>query len=142
MSSREFIAQVSGAGLLPGKTSREIADLIRSMPGKRVRIRVGLYRKKRSSHQNAYYWGVVVPLVTGMFRDAGNYCDEEDVHAFLKLRVGKLSQVIVTPDGEVVKTLGSTARLTTTEFSAYVEMIRAWAAEFGLSIPLPWESVS
>ncbi len=137
MQSREWTCTVSNAGHLPGQVRREFDDLIRSLAGKKVVIKVGMYRKKRSLNQNAFYHGVVVPAVTKMFRAAGNYVDEEDVHTFLKMKVGKLSRVIVTPDGEVVKSLGSTTRLSTIEFEEYLTMIRAWAAQWGCEIPMP-----
>jgi hypothetical protein len=63
------------------------------------------------------------------------------VHEFLKLRVGKLAQNVVDPNGEVHKTLGSTTKLSTMEFEAYMTKIKAWAAEFGLQIPEPGEYI-
>ncbi len=138
---REWVCQVSNAGHLPGNTRRELDDLIRGLAGKRIRLKLALYQKKRSSNQNAFYWGVVIPAVTRMFREAGNMVDEEDTHNFLKLRVGKLAQIIVTPDGEVVKSLGSTVKLSTMEFEDYLTKIRAWAAEWGCVIPMPNETL-
>ena len=45
--------------------------------------------------------------------------------------------MLVLPDGEVYKSLGSTAKLSTTEFTGFIEKIRAWAAQFGVEIPDP-----
>lgn len=139
MEAREWTPQISNAGLLPGNVRRELDDLIRSLAGKRVRIKLSIYQKKRSQNQNAYYWSVVIGAITQLFRENGNYVDAEDVHEFLKLRVGKLAQVIVLPDGEVVKGLGSTAKLSTIEMEVYLEKCRAFAAEYGVVIPLPNE---
>ncbi len=138
---KEFTCQITPNGHLPGKERLAFDDLIRSLAGKKVTVRVALYQKKRSNRENRYYWGCVIPLVTQFFRDAGNMVDGDDTHDFLKLRVGKLAQNIVTPDGEVVKTLGSTAKLSTVEFEAYMLRIRAWAAEYGLQIPEPNEEI-
>lgn len=139
MQSKEWVPIITPAGHLPQNTHREFDDLIRAQAGKRVRITICQYQKKRSSPQNQYYWGVVIAAITQMFREMGNSVDDEDVHEFLKMRVGKLAQVFVTPDGEVVKGLGSTKRLTTTEMEVYLEKCRAFAAEFGTVIPLPNE---
>lgn len=134
----EFSGQVT-CGRLPAAVSEKIAAVIRRMDGKRLVISVREQKRRRSLNQNAYYWGVVVELVTQMFVEAGNSISRDDVHDFLKQHVGKLEREIHTPDGEVVTTLGSTAALTTQEFEVYLEKIRAWAAEFGLVIPLPGE---
>ena len=127
-------------GKLPTSIWQDCMKAVEGLDGKRVSVTVEVIKQKRSSNANAYYWGVVVEAVTQMFRDNGNYVDSEDVHEFLKLRVGKLAQVIVLPDGEVQKGLGSTAKLTTGEFELYMEKIRAWAAEYGCPIPLPNET--
>lgn len=134
----EFTGKVCD-GKLPAALWERINGVLRRLEGKTVIISIREQKRRRSNNQNSYYWGVVVELVTQMFRDAGNYADPEDVHDFLKLRVGKLSQVLVMPGGEVVKSLGSTAKLSTTEFELYMDRIRAWAADFGLVIPLPNE---
>lgn len=139
---REWVAPVSSAGRLPQKTGREIADFIRGMPGKKLTLTIEPYQKKRSSEANRYYWGCVIPAITTMFREAGNMVDGDDVHTFLKLRVGKICQVIVTPDGEVIKSLGSTSKLSVAEFQDYLARIKSWAAEMGCAIPEPNEGIA
>lgn len=129
-------------GRIPASVWERLGETVSRLPGKRFIITLKEQKRKRSVNQNAYYWGVVVAAITQMFRDAGNYVDGEDVHEFLKLRVAKLSRMIVTPDGEVHKSLGSTTKLSTMEFEVYLERVRAWAAEYGCVIPLPNESVS
>lgn len=138
--SLEFSGLVTD-GKLPVAVRQRVVATIRQFEGKRIVVTVKEQKKTRSGQQNRYYWSVVVGAVTEMFRDAGNYVDAEDVHDFLKLRVGKLSQVFVSPDGEVLKSLGSTTKLSTQEFEVYLEKIRAWAAGFGVMIPLPHEEV-
>jgi hypothetical protein len=124
-------------GRIPESIWKRLGETVSRLPGKRFIITLKEQKRKRSLNQNAYYWGVVIAAITQMFRDAGNYVDGEDVHEFLKLRVCKLSRLIVTPDGEVHKSLGSTTKLSTMEFEVYLERIRAWAAEYGCVIPLP-----
>ncbi|QEL19315.1 recombination protein NinB [Limnoglobus roseus] len=134
----EFTGRVEN-GRLPQHVSEKVAATIRKHEGKHLILTVAERKRTRSGQQNRYYWGCVVAGVTEMFRDAGNMVDADDVHEFLKQHVGKLSQVVVTPDGEVMHTIGSSAKLTTMEFSDYVERIRAWAIQYGLDIPSPDE---
>jgi hypothetical protein len=129
-------------GRLPLDMAKGIAKVIASSSGKRLEIIVKHKKKARSLNQNSYYWGVVIPMIVGMFRDNGNYVDGDDVHDFLKQHVGKLSRVLVLPDGEILKATGSTSKLTAMEFEAYLERVRAWAAEFDLAIPLPNENLT
>jgi hypothetical protein len=118
-------------GKPPTAVLHRLLEAISKMDGKRLVLMVKEQKRKQSQNQNAHYWGVVVAAVTQMFRDAGNYVDAEDVHEFLKLRVGKLSRNIVTPDGEVIKSLGSTAKLSTQEFEVYLERITSLVAYTG-----------
>lgn len=138
----EFTCRVAN-GRIPPKTAEQIAKVVRNADGKQIIITLAEVKRKRSNQQNAYYWGVVVQAVLEVFREAGNMVDADDVHLFLKLHVGKLAQVIVTPGGKVIKSLGSTAKLSTVEFSNYIERIRAWAMEvLDIDIPSPDEQFS
>ena len=138
MTMKEY--KFPSKGHLEDVTIKAINGELVGTEGKWICLTVGLAKKPRGNKQNRYYWGVVVKLVTQMFRKHGNYVDENDVHEFLKLRVGKLAQNVVMPTGEVIKSLGSSAKLSTVEFSDYCERIRAWAAQYGCNIPLPDES--
>ena len=126
----EYTGLVTG-GKLPPEVGSRLATAIRAMEGKRIRIAVSEVKRGRSNNQNAYMWGVVLPPIVEMFREAGNNVDAEDVHSYLKQHVGKLKQVLVSPEGEVFTAVGSTAKLSTVEFELYLERVRAWAAEMG-----------
>lgn len=130
-------------GRLPERDAKRIGEVIRKFDGKRVVVSIEEVKKTRSSQSNRYYWGVCVKLITDAFRDAGNMVNSDDTHDFLKAHVGKLSQVFVTAEGEVLRGPGSTAKLTTAEFSNYIEAVRAWAADMlDLKIPSPDEAFS
>lgn len=118
----------------------QIAEAFRSLEGKRVCVSIKEVKRRRSNNQNAYYFGCVIPSIVAMLREFGNDVDELTVHDYLKQEVGKLSRVIVLPDGEVKRVLGSTKALTTMEFEVYLEKCRAFAAEHGVQVPLPNES--
>ena len=124
-------------GRLPRVVSEAIARALRIAWNKPVVVTVKEVKRKRSRDQNAYYWACVVPAITEMFRDAGNDADCDDVHQFLKLYVGKLSNTFGLPDGELVKSVGSSAKLSKQEFSDYLEKCIAFAAQFDVIIPPP-----
>lgn len=137
-----FTCTVAG-GRLPEQTSIKVASVIRSLEGKQITISVQEHKRKRSNQANAYLWGVVYPAMVAAFREHGNMVDSEDVHLFCKLHVAKLKQVIVTPDGEILHSVGSTAKLTTTEFMDYVTAVKAWAKEvLGIDVPEPNEAIN
>ncbi len=127
-------------GKLPASVLHRLIDAVSMSGDKRLVLSLKEQKRKRSLSQNAYLWAVVYGRIVEVFREHGNNVDAEDVHAFCKDQVGKLKQVFVTPDGEVLTGPGSTAKLGTMEFEEYLTKIRAWAAEtLGLAIPLPNE---
>ena len=63
------------------RNRRTIEKCIAAHEGKDITITIQRTRKRRSNNQNAYYWGVIVPLIeevlnnnnlTDMFRDKQN----------------------------------------------------------------------
>jgi len=127
-------------GKMPTGTLHRLVDAVAKMDGKRLVLTLKEQKRKRSLSQNAYLWSVVYGRIVEVFREAGNNVDAEDVHSYCKEHIGKLKQVFVTPDGEVLTGPGSTAKLGTMEFEVYAEKVRAWAATtLGISIPLPNE---
>jgi hypothetical protein len=129
-------------GKIPALVWQRLGDAVARMDGTRLVLTLKEQKRRRSLNQNAYLWGVVYPPIVAMFRDAGNSVDADDVHSYLKEHVGKLKQVFVTADGEVLTGSGSTAKLSTMEMEGYLERVRAWAAEHGVAVPLPNEEVS
>lgn len=99
--------------------------------------------KKRSSQQNRYYFGCCLPLVKEGLQDIGyrEVKTNEDAHEVLKYLF--LKKVIPNEEtGEVIETLGTTTKLSTTEFNEYIDQIIQWAAEYlSIQIPLPNEQL-
>ena len=91
-----------------------------------VRVTVGKRKKSRSDNQNRYYWGCVVKIAGDEF----GYSSEEMHDAFKCLFLRR------EEPGKPM-TLGSTAKMSTAEFSEYVEGCRRWCSEHGLVIPDP-----
>jgi hypothetical protein len=108
----------------PGSFQAALARL----EGKQIALRVTKHHHSRSLSQNAYYWGVVIPLLA----ESCGYEDEE-MHDALKWKF------LQRRDGPMA-TVRSTAGLTTVEFSEYTEQCRRLAAEMGVVIPDPGEA--
>jgi len=84
----------------------------------------------RSSDQNKYYWSGVIPLIKDGLIDVGyrEINSNEAVHDLMKYMFLK-KQIVNQETGEVIETIGSTTKLTTIEFSDYVDRIAQFAAE-------------
>jgi hypothetical protein len=104
-------------------------NALRVFNGLDVVITISKPTKERSNPQNNYLWGVPYKLIADY---TGN--TTEDVHHEMGNMF--LSEKTTSP----IPKIKTTTKLTTTEFSEYVENIIKWAAEFlGLYIPLPNE---
>lgn len=93
--------------------------------------------KKRSTQQNAYYFGCVIPLVFDGLRDIGfeTVQTKEDAHEILKALF--LKKEIPGPGGEMFVTVtDSTTKLSTVGFMEYLEKIAQWSAEY-LNVVIP-----
>jgi hypothetical protein len=101
--------------------------------GTHVEIIIRKHKSQRSLDQNAYYWGVVVPILADHF----GY-EPEELHEEMKYLFNPI-QSKLDPSRNIG---GSTAKMSTVEFysdeSSYVERICRWSAsEHGLYIPPP-----
>ena len=101
--------------------------------GKAVVLTVSRVTKKRSNLQNAYYRGLVVPMIARAMGED----DLDAVHDYLKAEFN--FKYIIIGDKEI-KMPQSTTKKTTVEFIEYIERVQRWAAEFlSLYIPSPNE---
>lgn len=139
MDKRDFIVDVSLDGTLADFTKKAISELIAKMAGKKLKITIAVYKRKRSNPQNAFYFGVIVPLVRQMFLDAGNDITSDEAHYFIKKEVWRHVKTIVLPDGKTKEVVDTSTKLTTAEWENFMEKTRAWAAEFDLMLPFPNE---
>ena len=120
---------------LPGaKMRREMA----AFSGKEIEVVVTRKRKHRSDPQNRYYWGVVVEMIRAGLKDMGDIVDQDQTHDFLRHRFLKVTRVDADTGEVLYEYAQSTTKLSTVEFSEYIEKCCQFAAEFlGVSIPLP-----
>lgn len=85
-------------------------------------------RDQRSGAQNRYYWGTVVRQLS----EHTGY-EPEEMHEVLKL---KFNCRRVEVGGEEMEIGGTTTKMDTAEFNAYIEQIQRWAAQ-ELNVILP-----
>ncbi len=124
-----FRGKVEGGKLLLYQ-QREFLAYRQTFEGKDVQVVLKRWREPRSSKQNRYYWGVVVPL---MAESIGYDCEE--MHEALKWRFLKIHD-----DDSDLPTVQSTSALNTEEFTDFVEQCRMLAGSMGINIPDPGEA--
>lgn len=129
--------------LVPMNTARWLAALKR-LVGKPVRVALMRDKKTRNGQQNRYLHGVVYEdILQGMREQARElgceapFRSKDDVHEWAKWKFLRTRRVF--PGGEEEEMPGSTRRLTTEEFSDYVEAIAAWGAQRGIYVRRPNE---
>lgn len=109
-------------------------EAVRELNGKDVTLTIER-STKRTSQQNRYYWGGVIPIIQYGMQEVGVKMSHEQVHELLKFKF--LIEDVVTDDGEILmQTIGSTTKLNTIKFNEYIESIREWAWKY-LSIEVP-----
>ena len=93
---------------------------------------------KRSTHQNRYYWGAMLPIVKEGLKGVGIEMSKEQTHEMLKYKF--IKREFITSDGDILQIIGSTTELSTKEFNEYIESIQIWSAEYlNVNIPDPNE---
>lgn len=99
---------------------------------KKITLEGKRYNRNRSNHQNAYYWGVVLRILS---EHTGHSSDE--LHEYCK---SKFNPKHIEINGQIELIGKTTQEMSTIEFEDYLEKVRIWAAtELGVSIPLPNE---
>jgi hypothetical protein len=140
MTELTYFAKVTDQGEIkaPKRLKNEVAGLFKS---KEIEIIIRKKKKYRSSEQNRYYWGIVIPYILRAFIDLGNSLQEGNkehvdlIHSFLKRRFLE-SKKVSNANGELIELDPSTTGLSTFQFMAYLAEIGQWAAE-DLHIVIP-----
>jgi hypothetical protein len=131
----KFVGNVSESGVLTIVNRKLFDEFVREFSGKQVSIEVTKKINQRSSPQNRYYFGCVLPIVRDGFKDLGHKLSIEDTHLFLKNRF--LEVDMVSEDGELIgKEIRSTKDLTKAEFGDYISEIQMFASEI-LNVYIP-----
>lgn len=109
---------------------------IKALEGKKVKVTIEECQRTRSTSQNAYYWGVVVPAVQELIRSIGTPLDADETHELIQRYILKKTRKVEIK-GKLITLRQSSTRATTAEWEEDMQIIRAWCAEKGVFIPLP-----
>jgi hypothetical protein len=134
MTARTYILPESERAEMVSRLTRE---LLTTLPGRKVRVTVEKYVRRRSLEQNAYLWGVVYPKILKECGESAKW-RAEDLH---EMFLGEWS------GWEEFEIFGKKRRrpihrshnLTTVDFADFVTSIQHFAAEHGVDIPDPNE---
>lgn len=122
-----------------------IKEAICSFEGKDIELTIQRKRKIRSNPQNAYYWGLVIPIVQEGLKEAtGEVRDVNSIHYQILLPLlAPKREIINKSTGEVFSERITSSEMTTSEFMDYIVSIQQWGAEFlGINIPDPNEQLN
>lgn len=103
---------------------------LKSLSGKKVVVEVEEEKTTRSVQQNKYLWSAIYGTLAEETGNSEDVCHEFCKAQFLPIR-------IVEVLGKAVKLKGSTAKLSSYEFTEYIEKIFAYFADFGITFPIP-----
>jgi hypothetical protein len=128
MKAIKLPAKIKGKKLIPANT-RNYENALSLYEGLEVVITIAKPTKSRTNPQNAYLWAVPYRMISD---ETGN--DIDSVHHYMA------GMFLSEKTSGLIDQVKSTTRLTTVEFSEYIEKIIQWAAEFlNLYIELPNE---
>ena len=131
---------VDDAGHFSLDRRREFSEWVKRFRGHEVVVTVQRKTRKRSLEQNAWLWGVALPLIAehlGYDRH-----EHDDLHYdLLSVRFGTRAVAPRVPGAQPrIVPARTSSELTTAEFSDYMDwLVRYAAQEFGVVIPLPDE---
>ena len=141
MSKLIYIGKVEGGKLIMSDhVRREMLSDLQACEGKRVEIVISKL-PKRSNAQNAYYYAVIINMITERLKFLGHQMNHKDTHNFLKEKFN--GKPICNQDGEIIGTFGeSTTKMNKVDFMGYVAAIQIWAAQhLDLVIPDPLSQI-
>lgn len=135
-------ARIRGGMLSLKQNSRFVSDCAQLKDGENYIVTVERQKKKRSLAQNSYYHGVIVPIIKAGLIDVGYRMTTEATHEYLKGKFN-ITEVVNERTGEVLKAVGSTTEMSTSQIMDYFAEITQWAAEYlNVQIPQPGEQVT
>lgn len=119
-----------------------IAKTIKLFEGEEIILTIEKKFRKRSNNQNAFYWGVLIPIISELLQDAtGTFFSSDETHDVLKSNCN-YKELISENTGEITKIPLSTTELTTLEWLKYIEKIEHFVFDyFNVSLPRPNEQL-
>jgi len=124
------------------RNAKTVISAFKSFEGKNLVLILKPLRKTRSISQNAYYWGVVIPIWQNILQSEwGEFYSKEETHEFLKYNCNYVEKVNMGT-GEIIRLSKSTTQNTTTDQEEFHLKCRQLAEEmFSVIIALPNEQI-
>jgi hypothetical protein len=120
-----------------------IKDAIQTFEGKQIVIKIEKAKKKRSTQQNRFYYGVIIPIVQNCLKEAGHIMTNESTHDLIKLKFLKEALFVNEETGEVIERIKSTTELSTSQFMDLLAEINNFTFEyFGVTLPSPTDDLT
>ena len=113
----------------------EFQAAVTALEGSEVEITISKKKKQRSLQQNAYYFGVIIPMLRQGLIDTGLRVSKSETHEMLKSKFLK-KEIINEKTGEIFEYIGSTTEMSTVDFMGFIAEIQMWASTY-LSLYLP-----
>lgn len=126
-------------GKLSPLLKERLAYCIKVLSGKNISIDIKEKKKQRSNPQNAYFH-VLVGIFQDELKKKGNDFSFEYTKDFVKLRLIPV-EVVDEPTGEIMRMPGYTHLLNQEEFGEMIERFKAWATEWDIILPEPFEQL-
>lgn len=123
------------------KDAARAAAFLNALPADKAwKIEVSESKPKRSEQQNRYLWGVVYETILKGGGEALQGWEAEDLHEYF---LGECFgwETLEGFDRKRIKPIKRSSKLNKMEFSDFVAFIQRKAAELGVYIPDPGESV-
>jgi len=139
----QIFADVSSQGTITDFKKKEIGKAIKENAGKRIIFTIERKYNKRSTNQNSFFHGVILPILSQALIEAGyNEANSmEWTKDFVKYHC-LIKEYVNKKTGEVTKSIGNTSGLTTTEFMELIATIQQWAMEnLNCYLPDPNEQI-
>ena len=132
----EIISEVKNGSLTRNRNL--IKDAIATFEGKQIVIKIEKFKKKRSTQQNRFYYGVIIPIVQNCLKEAGHVMTNESTHDLIKLKFLKETLFVNEDTGEIIERIKSTTELSTSQFMDLLAEINNFTFEyFGVILPSP-----
>lgn len=142
--SAQILCDVKEDGTITDFKKKEIGKVLRDLAGKRISISISRKYNQRSNQQNRFFHGVVIPIIQDGLIEAGwnEAKSAEWTKDFIKMNC-LVKEFTNDETGEVIKSIGKTSELTTSEFMDMIAEIQQWAAEYlNVNVPDPGEQIT
>lgn len=137
----ELTGQIDEQGVATVFNRAQLEQWFLDNKGKQFTLKIERRIRKRSTPQNRYYYGIVIPLVRDAMNSYGNEMTLESTHEYLKKEFNWVE--METRPGYYVKVPQSTTKLSTADFMVYLDKIYVFASEvLGIVIPQPNQQLS